>query len=106
MNERGYCYRAGRPGILFPAFEMCSGKLCCSSHCLCCWGHAASVEGLTTVNRGPCAAGDFDPQRTFGKFHAGRVGAFTIGVGFFPEMPQEVETAEWGLCVLASSTDL
>ena len=42
------------------------------------------MEGLTIVNRGPCATGDFDPQRTFGKFHAGRVGAFTIGVGVLP----------------------
>lgn len=76
VNGRGYGYRAGRPGILLPAFEMCSGKLCCSSHRLCCQGHAASVEGLTTVQWVTLTR-----QRTFGKFSAGRVGAFTIGVG-------------------------
>lgn len=79
VNGRGYGYRAGRPGILLPAFEMCSGKLCCSSHRLCCQGHAASVEGLRTVQWVTLTL-----QRTFGKFRAGRVGAFTIGVGVLP----------------------
>ena len=45
--------------------------------------------------------GDFDPSANIrGISLLVRWNFHNRGLGFFPEVPQEVEKAEWGLCVL------